>query len=381
MKTTGWRRVLEALATQADAATDRARERLRKGRPARRPLVIVPYLGFGTPAKLTLSGRVLEDNGLTSARATDSRWRNLVQFARLLESDEVPGVRLRARFQGREQEVLTDGEGYFDLEITPASALPSDDWHTVELELLEPATAHAGPVHAPAQVLVPPAGARFGVISDIDDTIVYTHVKNRLKMLLALVRSNAHTRKPFDGVAAFYRALHLGAGGAERNPIFYVSSSPWNLYTPLVEFLGVQDVPLGPLLLRDFGEHLLFASREHHGHKRAAIERIMQTYGSMRFVLIGDSGEQDPEIYASVVHDHPDRVHVIYIRAVGSDATRAATIERLITEVGRSAAQLVLVPDSEFAAAHAASEGLISPVHLSKVRREKRRDREAGGAP
>jgi phosphatidate phosphatase APP1 len=377
VKKIGWRRVLETLATHADTATDHARQRLRKGRPLQRPLVIVPYLGFGTSTQLTLSGRVLEDTGSISSKASDSRWRNLVQFAKHLETDEVPGARVRACWPSGEQDVLTDGEGYFDLEITPAQPLSTPGWQTVELKLLEPAAPCGTPVRAQAQVLVPPPSARFGVISDIDDTIVHSHVKNRLKMLLALARSNAHTRKPFDGVAAFYRALQLGVGGDEQNPIFYVSSSPWNLYTPLVEFLSVQDIPLGPLLLKDFGEHTLFASRDHHSHKRAAIERILQTYASMRFVLIGDSGEQDPEIYAGVVRDHPDRVQVIYIRAVQPDATRTAAIEHLIAEVGRSAAQLVLVPDSEFAAAHAASAGLISVTALSKVRQEKRRARGA----
>ena len=108
--------------------------------------------------------------------------------------------------------------------------------------------------------------ARFGVISDIDDTIVSSHVANKLKMILTAALSNSRTRKPFAGVAAFYRALHAGV-----NPFFYVSKSPWNLYAPLVEYLEVQGLPLGPLLLRDFGllrqkEHKREGDRGHPDH-------------------------------------------------------------------------------------------------------------------
>ena len=89
------------------------------------------------------------------------------------------------------------------------------------------------------------------------------------------------------------------------NPFFYISKSPWNLYAPLVEYLEVQQ-PLGPLLLRDFG------LRPEKEHKRKAIEEILATYPKLKFILSGDSGEEDPEIYSAVVHRHPDRSGHLY---------------------------------------------------------------------
>ena len=71
------------------------------------------------------------------------------------------------------------------------------------------------------------------------------------------------------------------------NPFFYTSKSPWNLYAPLVEYLEVQQLPLGPLLLRDFG------LRPEKERKRKAIEEILATYPKLKFILSGDSGE-DP---------------------------------------------------------------------------------------
>jgi len=125
------------------------------------------------------------------------------------------------------------------------------------VELLDSPSPKEDPVRASARVLVPSASARFGIISDIDDTVISTHVSNKLKMVLTVILSNEHTRKPFEGVAGLYRALQRGMTG-EDNPIFYVSNSAWNLYTLLLEFLNLQNIPLGPLLLRDFGDHLLF---------------------------------------------------------------------------------------------------------------------------
>ena len=192
-------------------------------------------------------------------------------------------------------------------------------------------------------------------------------MKNKLKMILTAALSNARTRKPFAGVAAFYRALHAGV-----NPFFYVSKSPWNLYAPLVEYLEVQDLPRGPLLLRDFG------LRREKEHKRKAIEEILATYPTLEFILVGDSGEQDPEIYSAVVQRFPERIRAIYIRCV--KAKRIGDIERLAAEVARTGCQLVLAADCEPAAAHAAAEGLIQPSELRTVRAEKDSDSSSSKA-
>jgi phosphatidate phosphatase APP1 len=326
----------------------------RLARRWRDPVIVLPYLGYGTAQALTVCGRVLEDEGFLPAADADTRWRNLVRFYKRLESDEVPGARLRARFLGVEAEATTDGQGYFRLSLDPGGRLGPGPWQDVELSLLHP----PGGARATARVLVPSERAKFGVISDIDDTIVASHVTNKLKMILAVALSNARTRKPFQGVTAFYRALHAGV-----NPLFYVSKSPWNLYAPLVEYLEVQGLPLGPLMLRDFG------LRREKQHKQKAIDDILATYPALKFILVGDSGEEDPQIYSDVVRRFPARILAIYIRSV--NPKRISEIETLAGEVAKTGCQLVLAPDSEFAAAHAAAEGLIQPSELRAVRSEK----------
>jgi phosphatidate phosphatase APP1 len=314
----------------------------RLARRRRDPIIILPYLGYGTPGSLTVRGRVLEDEGFLPAADADTRWRNLVRFYKRLESDEVPGARLVARFGNLQVETRTDGEGYFRMQLDAASA--SSGWKEVDLELLDP----PGATRATARVLVPSSAARFGVISDIDDTIVASNVTKKLRMILTVALTNARTRKPFRGVAAFYRALH-----AAMNPIFYVSKSPWNLYVPLVEYLEVQRLPLGPLMLRDFG---FFSDKN---HKTQAIEDILATYPGMKFVLIGDDGEHDPEIYCATARRHPGRIRAIYIRSAKPSLRRIAGCD------------LVQAPEAESVAQHAAAQGLIQASELRAVRAEK----------
>jgi phosphatidate phosphatase APP1 len=209
--------------------------------------------------------------------------------------------------------------------MTPASPIPTAQvWHNVYLHWAPADRPDPAGETAPwlaAQVLTPPPGARFGVISDIDDTVLVSHAASPFRMALTALLNNARTRSPFPGVAAFYQSLQAGVRGDEHNPIFYVSSSPWNFYDLLVEFMQVNEIPAGPLLLRDYGRQNL-RDIGHRDHKRQAIDALLAAYPALPFVLMGDSGQEDPEIYASVVQDFPDRILGIHIRDVTPGSAR-----------------------------------------------------------
>jgi phosphatidate phosphatase APP1 len=290
------------------------------------------------------------------------------------ESDEVAGARLQARFHNIEQEATTDQEGYFSFVFKLNNHSDARLWQEVDLELLHPLTRDGQSVRATGQIMIPPATAKFGVISDIDDTVIWSNVTNKLKLILTVALLNERTRMPFKGVAAFYRALQEGAGGNENNPIFYVSKSPWNLYTLLVEFFKIHSIPIGPLFLRDLGRK---RASSNDNHKMNCIEEILNRYPHLPFILIGDSGEQDPEIYRDVVKAFPDRIRAIYIRSVDPEPARIAAIDKLIEEMRQTQSQLILAPDTEFAAVHAAAEGIISTDALPEIRSEKQFDKTA----
>lgn len=376
-----WKLKIQDLVEEIDGVSDKLRMRLRRIGDFDDDLTIVPYLGYGTAEKFLVSGRVLEDKGAIEPSGADSRWDNLRNMYRRFATDEIAGARVLARFQNAESETIADAEGYFNLEVNPGEYAVGDAlFREVELELLEPTGADGRTARAVGRVLVPPATAKFGVISDLDDTVIVTNVTSRLKMFLTVALLNEHTRLPFKGVAAFYQALQNGATGAENNPIFYVSSSPWNLYSPLTEFLRIHNIPLGALFLKDFGNQTVFSASDHASHKLKSIETILDTYPHLPFVLIGDSGERDPEIYREVVRKYPVRIRAVYIRSIDTESERVAAIDRLIGEIAETGCQLVLAPDTVNAAVHAAAEKLISTDALAAVREEKLEDETAPSA-
>ena len=96
------------------------------------------------------------------------------------------------------------------------------------------------------------------------------------------------------------------------------------------------------------------------------IERIFQTYPHLPFVLVGDSGESDAEIYAEVAHKFPGRVLSIYIRDV-TGGEGDGKVLKLREEMARIGVDMVLARDSFAAAAHAMALGLITPGELRSV--------------
>ena len=208
----------------------------------------------------------------------------------------------------------------------------------------------------------------------MDDTIIKTNATRLLQMARLTFLHNARTRTPFKGVAAFYQALCEGMRGAEPNPIFFISSSPWNLYDLLTDFMALHGIPKGPLLLRDFGINgSQFMTSSHHSHKTKHIARLLHTYADLSFVLIGDSGQHDPEIYSQTVADFPGRIRAIYIRDV-SQAARATTVRRLADDLNVYEVPMLLAPDTLRAAQDAAVRGLIDPAALNTIEKAKARD-------
>ena len=349
------------------------RAKLRGNGP--RLLQLDAYHSYGTAARFYIKGRLVADPGLSPQTATDSRWRNFRSMVRRFNSREIAGADLVAELpDGSQHAVSTDDEGYFTLIIEP-HALPAPEaylWYPVPVRLarLPPPFGVLLPnVRATAKVLVPPRSAEFGVISDLDDTVFETSATNVLKMLARTLLSNAHSRLPYLGVADFYRRLQTGRTGRPDNPFFYVSSSPWNLFDVLDEFLSIHKMPTGPLLLRDLSiarpqtsppPGVVGSAAIHFAHKLHEIDDVLFAYPHLPFVLLGDSGQEDVRIYREVVRRHPGRIRAIYIRDV-QIPVRALLVGPAAEELKTEGVPMLLVPDYAVAAAHAVSIGLIDP--------------------
>ena len=342
-------------------AWDKIRVILRLGH--RLPITIQAYRGFGSRDYLFMSGRVLRDRAIRKD-AQDRAWRNFINTFKRFTSREINDARVRIHFAGETFELETDAEGYYKLATHLATPLPPAPleppfWQQAIVELLSIPGKQEVYHKSNTEVLIPGAVASFGVISDIDDTILKTYVTSWLKWrtLYLTILKNAFSRQAFNNVAPFYQALRRGPSGQDYNPFFYVSNSPWNLYDVMEEFLDLNLLPRGPIMLRDFGLPYEDRPDNYRGHKHEQILRILNLYPDLPFLLIGDSGEKDVDIYKAVAQEHPGRIKAIYIRDVRSRqrAERVQSVLDGITEI-----PCLLVSSYAQATEHAAQNGFLS---------------------
>ncbi|WP_395656508.1 App1 family protein [Nocardioides sp.] len=322
---------------------------LRLRRRSRRPLRffrIETYGGHGGPGGVVVRGRVLDNPPPSEAVAGEGVGaavrRSLGQFVTV----ELPDVPLRVRIGDATVETSSDGDGYFRAELHPTQPLDTP-WQRGTVELASAYRGVSEPATTAFAVRVPAPGARFGIVSDVDDTIIETGVQRVGEMLLQTFAGSELTRTAFPGAPELYRDL-----AGPDNPVFYVSSSPWNLHAFLHGFLRHRDFPLGPLLLRD-----LVGTREGRERKHDRIEEVLRLHPDLDFVLIGDSGERDPEIYADIVREHPGRVLAVYIREVRLDPGDGRVEQ--VTDAWSEDVPFVLAADSDAVRRHAASIGLL----------------------
>jgi phosphatidate phosphatase APP1 len=218
----------------------------------------------------------------------------------------------------------TDEEGFFLFDETISEDLSSvadeEGWLNVHLYYKNeqgPETT-SEEKHFQGELLIPDKAAEYGVISDIDDTILHTGVTSFLKwrLLKNSLLTNAYSRIPLKGAPGFYQKLHLGRSGENKNPIFYLSNSPWNLYQYLKLFLDYNKFPKGPILLRNFRGPFDRSLKPEKPHKQKEILNILKTYPDLNFILMGDSGEHDASIYTDIAVQYPDRILAIYLLSV-----------------------------------------------------------------
>ncbi|OGR12151.1 MAG: hypothetical protein A2341_24105 [Deltaproteobacteria bacterium RIFOXYB12_FULL_58_9] len=269
--------------------------------------IILIHAGYGTPGKFVLQGRVLEGEGIRAADKDLGRFANVVDSFNTLETDELKGVGVEVEIDGRSFASRTDDDGVWRIESQDLlSPLP-----TGALPITVRATGETGYVIADAHGVVHIFGDEPGiaVISDFDDTVANSGVTDKKRLIARTLTKNAAQMEVVAGASvAFRHAMQAGARG-----VFYVSGSPQNLHERITEFLRIQQMPPGPILLKNFGEDPL---TKHVEYKVERITHLMNLLPNLSFILVGDSGEKDPEIYRIVAERYPRRVIGIVIRRV-----------------------------------------------------------------
>lgn len=284
------------------------------------PILIQTYESYANHTKVIVRGRVLENKGVV-VKKNDGFWRNFRNNLKHLGSNEIDYLDIELEFGSGTFRGQTDDEGYFEflLDIPDEmkfNSVHNDTWRKGIVRLADP--RYSVRVYSKVSILWPNSRSKFGVISDIDDTILKTYVSSwmRWQMIYVTLFKNVYQRRPFDGMdeALDFLAKYGQSCGDKINPHFYVSNSPWNLYEMLWEFFKINDFPRGPILLRDYGVFFRKKLKRFKGHKKNSIRHLMDFYNDLPFILIGDATERDADIYLETYRRYGKRVLAIFIR-------------------------------------------------------------------
>ncbi|MCC6750867.1 MAG: DUF2183 domain-containing protein [Deltaproteobacteria bacterium] len=268
-------------------------------------LVVVVYGGFGTTSRARLWGRVLKDKGLDASRPGESFYRKLKRNVQALESDEIPGAEVELKVAGKVYRLKADHEGLLRLDLS--GPLPVGH-HPVSAVLHDgrPYRVEVG------RLSIWPASPGLAVVSDVDDTVLKTGVTRKTRMVWKVLTRSAQELETYPGAPALYRAL-----ARQAYPIVFVSGSPVNLYSKLREFFRLKRFPSAPLLLKNLGTSPgSDALRDQRAYKLRRIAEVLELLPGYRVLLIGDTGESDPEIYREVSRQYPRRVAATLIHRV-----------------------------------------------------------------
>ncbi len=346
---------LATVAARAEDAVNAAVVRLltRRGYTPR----VVAYPSYGTVDRPRVRARVLltAKDAPTPGSVERRGWRNLL-------SAELPGAVVRVRSApaddpaGTELAVVrADRGGYVD---APVATTLEPGWQTLYLTV----DGGEGDVPAPVQIVDP--AATHGIVSDIDDTVLVTMVpRPHLAAWNFLVRSEGR-RKPVPGMPELYGRLTATHPDA---PVFYLSTGAWNTASALARFLHRVGLPQGSLLLTDLGPTGTAVFRSGREHKAATLRRLAEELPQLTWILVGDDGQHDPQVYETFAAEHPGRVAAIAVRELsvpeqvaqnGLPGPTPAT-RRAVDELDRSAVVTAHAPDGRALAEQLAAAGVI----------------------
>ncbi len=269
---------------------------------------ILTYVGYGSPGFVRVFARIIlgrrgtagppsrqDATGALAPAPYERGWRVFV-------TAPANGVPVTVTIGERTVHTRSDRGGHVDLVVQGHDLAPGWQQVVVHAEGTDP---------VPADVFIVADDVDFGLVSDIDDTVITTMLPRPLIAAWNTFVLRAKNRRAVAGMAPFYRAMLSAHPGA---PAVYVSTGAWNTAPPLTRFLLESGYPLGPLLLTDWGPTNTGWFRSGREHKRACLERMCSDFPNIRWLLVGDDGQHDPQLYADFAEAHADRVAAVCIR-------------------------------------------------------------------
>ena len=285
-------------------------------------ITVIPFKTYGTQKQVYLKGMVFKGIGFNDSTGLLTffydRWKQSV-------FKKVKDILLEIKLESRNSfSIRTNSEGYYFIDsrqnVEDIKIENNGGWLSYNVQVTDKYfdSADIQFNYSLGEMLIPSKDCNFGVISDIDDTIMHTGVSSLFKweVLVNTFLKPPTERKPIKNIVMFCKMLSKTSNASVFNPFFYVSSSPCNLYQYLNTFLLKYDFPKGPILLRDSRPIGGAFQKRARLHKEKEIKNILDTYPNLKFILIGDCSEYDADLFIKIVSKYPNRISSIYLRAV-----------------------------------------------------------------
>ncbi|MBV7441044.1 DUF2183 domain-containing protein [Weeksellaceae bacterium TAE3-ERU29] len=272
-------------------------------------MFIKVYHSFSNQNKIKISGHVFEKEPMEFDTTESWFYSNIKSLIGLFRTKPLANVDLIVEIGNEEFATRSDENGFYELETTLNQSLEKG-WN--EFTVWSKDRKYSG-----KGLLFLPTFKAYGIISDIDDTVLKSYSATIIRRLYELISKNPNERKLFEHTVDWYKELaESRERGEETNPFFYVSSSEWNLYDYLNTVFTKHDLPRGIFLLNDLKSLKNFFKTGKTGHqgKFDRIESLLQSFPKQSFILIGDNTQKDPIIYKEVCEKYGNQIIGVFIR-------------------------------------------------------------------
>jgi len=270
---------------------------------------IVGYRGIANKERILIYGHAFEKHKVRDSEPHHGRRKNIKQTIRRYKAKPLKMTAIDVTVLGVTKRVRSNSRGFFTCELK--NTLKEPGWYPYELYWKRNEKRYESEFYFSND-------HETGVISDIDDTLLISHSTRLIRKLALMLFRNAHTRKTIPLLANWHAYIRDLNDTAHPRDFFYVSNSEWNLYDFLVDFFDINQLPKGVFFLKSlkkgFRELVTSGKVGHNGHKKASIEFLLRFFPQKKFILVGDNGQKDMEIYLEIVSKFHDRIKGVMIR-------------------------------------------------------------------
>jgi len=278
------------------------------------PLDADIYFAYGTLDNIIVEGRIIEKRNSDPATTQDSKLKNLWRKLGQLINDEKKFENISIIIAKNTYNIKTDEEGYFSLDIKTPEGL-QEGWNPLRITLIDNSQING-------ELLIVPEKNQIGIISDFDDTVIYSNIANTGSMLKKSLFENYTQRKPVKGLSSLYQDITRQNAQPDSTPVMFVSASPRQIQRGIVNFLNYNNFPKSQVVTKTITGKGKYSLKGNKQYKLDKIQEIFKRLPLVKFVLIGDDGEQDPESFSELQISDPNRIIAVWIHNVHPDPGR-----------------------------------------------------------